>query len=100
MLSGLKQTPVWVQLCPHNADAITIGTSSLAAILTECQLSGHSNWNQPMLGENAPQPNVPDASETTSTEVVVTGKNDMSFQSCKNVCHHIKSALALVLRRT
>ena len=46
-----------------------------------------------------PQPNVTKASENTSMEVSVTGKNEAPLQSCKKVHHHIRSALAPALRQ-
>ena len=73
---------------------MTIGTNYLATMLMDCQLCGHRSWSQPRLVVNAPQPNEPDASDITSTAVVVAGKNDMPFQSCKKMRHHVKSALA------
>ena len=38
---------------------------------------------------NVSQPTVPAASEKTSNEVDVTGKNDLPFYPCKNACHHL-----------
>ena len=46
----------------------------------------------------APQLNIPAASEKTSLEIKVTSKNDVLFQSCRNACHHNKSARVPRLR--
>ena len=100
ILSVLKQICCRCQVCPHTAAATTIGSNSFAVMCMGCQCCGQMIWNQPWESENAPQPNAPDASDTTSVEGDMTGKNDFPFQPSKKACHHSKSALAHALRRT
>ena len=103
LTTAMLSDPKWIFLQdhrgPHTAAEITIGTSSFVVIWIACQSSGHRSWNQPWGWANAPQPNIPEASENTSVETSVTGKSEVPFQSCKKVHHHIRSALAPALRR-
>jgi hypothetical protein len=73
--------------------------SSLAAMWAASELSGHVIWNQWWVVLKAPQLNVPDASESTSLEIEVTGKNDIPFHFCRRAFHHIKSAREIMWRR-
>ena len=99
MLSDVNRTRLCFQVCPQRDAAITTGNNSFAVMWTLAQSSGHCSWNHPCPTEKAPHPNDPDASEKTSTEHSMVGKNERPFQPLRNVYHHKRSALAPALRR-
>ena len=58
------QSPV--QYLPQMAADTSTGKRSFVAMLTFCYLGGHEIWNQLQeANENAPQPQLPEASDTT-----------------------------------
>ena len=58
----------------------TTGTSSLDALWTEAQDSGHCTWNHCPSEVNAPQPQEPEASVVTDTDGDKGGRRDRPFQ--------------------
>ena len=70
-------------------------------MLTFRQLGGYEIWNQLLeTYENAPQPQLLEASDTTFGPVRRSGKNEMPFQAWVNVDHHAMSALPCWFRKT
>lgn len=74
---------------------MTIGTISLAAVLTSFQESGHWACSHSLRDDKAPQPNPPEASEWTwmegaSSRIIKAAP----CQSCRKQFHHARSALA------
>ena len=83
MGTNVEQTCKPAHSLPQRAASVTTGTNSLVAMFTENQIGGHCNWNQPSGQLNAPQPNEPEASEYTCSEVRGGEKNNEPFQNCR-----------------
>ena len=72
--------------------ATMIGRNSLAAILTELQLSGHLTWNQMFPHERkAPQPQEPEASAVIDGPLTLGGMMPVPFQQQLTKQHQICS---------
>ena len=93
ILSDLKQTRLCDQYRPryYNRNKLLCCDMNRVPILRPAY--------HPCRSVYAPQPNVSDASERISTDVVDTGKKDIPFQPCRKVCHQMRSALAPAFRR-
>ena len=77
----------------HIAAAATTGTSSLTAMFSSNQLGGHCNWNH-LFSQTPPQPQPPEASESTWRSGG-PGMELIPFQCSAKRAHQYKSAWAV-----
>ena len=98
-LSHCANTCLPCQRCPHTTAAITLGSSSLAAMFHSRVAKPHSSWNQWVL-YHAPQPQEPEASEVRwrecSSGILMIAA---PFQWSANAFHHFMSLFTNERRR-
>lgn len=78
---------------PHIAAAITMRISSFLVMLWDSNCSAHFNWNH-SVPANAPQPQLPEASDVRITDGVVRDTDFIiatPFEALANLCHHSMS---------
>ena len=99
-LSQWQVTRCPAQLCPHTAQAKTIGINSLHAMSRSLACSSHYNWSQ-CWPCHAPHPQEPEASVAISVEGRSSGgdRKATPFHEVMNSLHHARSDRNPRLRR-
>ena len=96
---GLHHTLEWASWGPHRAIAITIGASSLGAMVVVAHCSGQGHCIQRLL-KIAPQPQWPDPSDMSWWVDDWGGSTRTPFYVLRKACHQARSCLEALFRCT